>query len=147
MLTWNSECSLNSSRVRPRFVTSSLKLRDRSERFSNDMRHMAHRLHPAALVHLGLVSALRSHCAEVSRNEGMRVEFRVASEVGPIRSGDGRLPLPDYPGSAFGMRLNTPGKVALVEIDQDRHGIHLSIVDKGVGFDLRAPKGAAVWDW
>src|SRR4030095_15913198 len=31
-------------------------LRDRAERFCNELRHMTHQLHPAALEHLGLVS-------------------------------------------------------------------------------------------
>src|SRR5262245_33542861 len=57
-----------------------LNLRDRAERFSNDLRHMTHQLHPAALEHLGLVSALRSHCAEFSRHQAMRVRFDVISE-------------------------------------------------------------------
>ena len=58
-----------------------VKLRDSAERFSDELRRMAHQLHPAALEHLGLVSALRSHCAEFSRHEEMRVGFHVSSEV------------------------------------------------------------------
>src|SRR5262245_35321799 len=62
-----------------------LRLRDRAEELSNDLRHMTHQLHPAALEHLGLVSALRSHCAEFGRNEGIRVSFRVGDEVDSLR--------------------------------------------------------------
>src|SRR5262249_43529202 len=46
-----------------------LRLRDRAEGLCNDLRRMTHQLHPAALEHLGLVAALRSHCLEFSRNE------------------------------------------------------------------------------
>ncbi len=76
-----------------------LNLRDRAERFCNDLRHMTHQLHPAALEHLGLVSALRSHCAEFSRHQEMRVWFDVSSEVRVDESGGGRLSLPDCAGS------------------------------------------------
>jgi two-component system sensor histidine kinase NreB len=114
-----------------------LKLRDHTERLCNDLRHMTHQLHPAALDHLGLVSALRGHCAEFGRNEGMRVWFQVTAEV---RSTDSDLDVCLYRIAQEALRnaaKHSHAKEAWVEIGQHRDGIRLSVVDKGVGFDLR----------
>ena len=61
------------------------KLRDRTEGLVNDLHRMTHELHPAALELLGLVPAMRSHCAEFSANAGIRVWFQVVSELGRVR--------------------------------------------------------------
>ena len=116
------------------------KLRDRAERLCNDLRHMTHQLHPAALEHLGLVSALRSHCAEFSRLEGMRVWFHVSSEV---RSTDPDVAVCLYriaQGAIRNAAKHSQAKEAWVEIGQNRDAIRLSIKDKGVGFDLKTLK-------
>ena len=117
-----------------------LNLRDRAERFSNDLRHMTHQLHPAALEHLGLVSALRGHCAEFSRHEGMRVWFHVS---GQVRSTNPEVAVCLYRIAQEAIRnaaKHSQAKEAWVEIRQQRDAIRLSIVDKGVGFDLRTLK-------
>ena len=116
------------------------RLRDRAERLSNDLRHMTHQLHPAALEHLGLVSALRSHCAEFSRHEAMRVWFHVSAEV---RSTNPDVAVCLYRIAQEAIRnaaKHSQAKEAWVEIGQYRDAIRLSIVDKGVGFDLRTLK-------
>jgi len=117
-----------------------LNLRDRAERFCNDLRHMTHQLHPAALEHLGLVSALRSHCAEFSRHQEFRVWFEDKTEVGPTSS---EVAVCLYRIAQEAIRnaaKHSHAKAAWVEIGQHRDGIHLSIVDKGIGFDLRKLK-------
>jgi signal transduction histidine kinase len=117
-----------------------LNLGDRAKRFCDDLRHMTHQLHPAALEHLGLVSALRSHCAEFSRHEGMRVWFDVSAEV---RSTNSDVAVCLYRIAQEAIRnaaKHSHAKEAWVEIGQHGHAIRLSIVDKGVGFDLRTLK-------
>jgi signal transduction histidine kinase len=116
------------------------KLRDRAERFCIDLRHMTHQLHPAALEHLGLVSALRSHCTEFNQHEAMRVWFQVASEV---RSRDPDVAVCLYRIAQEGIRnaaKHSHAKEAWVEIGGHRDVIRLTIKDKGVGFDLRTLK-------
>ena len=115
------------------------KLRDRSERLANDLRRMTHQLHPAALEHLGLVSALRSHCCEVSENEGIQVRFRAGANVGPVHP-DVAVCLYRIAQEALrNVSKHSHSQQAWVEIDQEDDGILLSIVDKGVGFDGKVP--------
>ena len=63
-------------------VESLLNLRQRAEGLSDDLRHITHQLHPAALEHLGLISALQSHCAEFSRHEGIQTWFVADRDLG-----------------------------------------------------------------
>ena len=39
-------------------------LRERVDQLSDDLRRAAHRLHPSALEHFGLVAAIESHCSD-----------------------------------------------------------------------------------
>jgi signal transduction histidine kinase len=115
-------------------------LRDRAEGLCNDLRRMTHQLHPAALEHLGLISALRSHCAEVGQNEGIKVWFQVCAQLGPMPR---ELSVCFYRIAQEALRnvaKHSRAQEAWVEIGRHRDGIRLSIVDHGVGFDLRMPK-------
>ena len=115
------------------------ELRDRTERLSNDLRRMTHRLHPAILEHLGLIPALSSYCAEFSQSEGIRVWFRVASEVAPMPLETAVCLYRITQEALRNVAKHSSAKEALVEITQNRKETHLSIVDKGVGFDFRIP--------
>jgi signal transduction histidine kinase len=116
------------------------RLRDRAERLSNDLRRMTHRLHPAALEHLGLISALRSHCAEFSRSEVIQVSFHVGAELRSVHP-DVAVCLYRITQEALrNVARHSRSQQASVEINLDTKGIHLSIADKGVGFDLKSMK-------
>jgi signal transduction histidine kinase len=116
------------------------RLQDRTERTSNELRRMTHQLHPAVLEHLGLVSALRSHCCEFSESEGIRIQFRAISE--PVQVG------PEAAGCLYriaqealrNVSKHARAEEAWVEIGQEGDEIRLSIVDKGTGFDAETPK-------
>jgi signal transduction histidine kinase len=115
-------------------------LRDRAEGLCNDLRRITHQLHPAALEHLGLISALRSHCAEVGRNEGIKVRFQVGAELGAMPR---ELAVCLYRITQEALRnvaKHSRTQEAWVEIGRHRDGIRLTIVDKGVGFDSRMPE-------
>jgi signal transduction histidine kinase len=116
------------------------RLRDRAEGLSHDLRRMTHQLHPAALEHLGLISALRSHCVEFSRNEGIRVWFRVGAEVGSTCSEVAVCLYRITQEALRNVAKHSGAQEAWVQIDQRRDEVRLSILDKGVGFDSRIPK-------
>jgi len=116
-----------------------LKLRDRSEGLSNDLHRMTHQLHPAALEHLGLIPALRGHCAEFSRNQGIRVWFQVAPWLAPVPQ-EAAVCLYRITQEALrNVAKHSRAQEACVEINQEGHEIRLRIEDKGVGFDSTIP--------
>jgi signal transduction histidine kinase len=115
------------------------KLRDRTEGLVSDLHRMTHELHPAALEHLGLVSALRSHCGEFSANAGIPVWFRVVSELGRVRPETAVCLYRIAQEALRNVVKHSRAQEAWVEIGQDNAEIHLSIVDKGVGFKNEVP--------
>jgi len=118
------------------------RLRDRSERLANDLRRMTHQLHPAALEHLGLVSALRSHCSEISEDKGIKVRFRVLSEIDRVGPEVAVCLYRIAQEALCNVSKHSSAREAWVEMDQKGDEILLSIGDNGIGFDGDAPKGA-----
>jgi signal transduction histidine kinase len=115
------------------------KLRDRTEGLASDLHRMTHELHPAALELLGLVPALRSHCAEFSANAGIRVWFRVVSELGRVHPETAVCLYRIAQEALRNVAKHSRAEEAWVEIEQGNGEIRLSIVDKGVGFKNEAP--------
>jgi signal transduction histidine kinase len=114
-------------------------LRDRTERLANDVHRMTHQLHPAALEHLGLISALRSHCYEFTENEGIAVQFQVINELGPVQQ-EAAVCLYRVAQEALrNVSKHSRADEAWVKIGRDGDEIRLSIVDKGIGFDGESP--------
>jgi PAS domain S-box-containing protein len=110
-------------------------LRQQVQSIALDVHRISHNLHPAAFVHLGLVSALRRLCREFSEQTRIAIEFTsdAASLETPAEVGialyrvaqEGLTNIARHSGSR---RAN----VSLTE----RSGIlHLTISDTGAGFD------------
>jgi signal transduction histidine kinase len=113
------------------------KLQDRVTGLCDDLHRMTLQLHPASLEQLGLIPALRSHCAEFSRNEGIRVWFQDSASLASIS--------PEVVLCLFRIAQEALRNVARhshahsvwVELDQLRTEIRLRIVDDGIGFDCK----------
>jgi signal transduction histidine kinase len=117
-------------------IASILSLRQRAEGLSDDLRLITHQLHPAALEHLGLISALRSLSAEFSCHEGIRVWFSIEKELGRVPS-DIAICLYRIAQEALrNVAKHSGASEAWVRIVESRDEIQLSIEDKGVGFNL-----------
>lgn len=125
-------------------IESILSLRQRAEGLSNDLRMITHQLHPAALEHLGLISALRSLCGEFSRHEGIRVWFSVEKEFARVPA-DIAICLYRIAQEALRNVVKHSGSsVAWVKIAENRGEIQLSVEDKGAGFKLHASPTAGL---
>jgi len=128
----------------PDLAAAILNLRHRAEGLSNDLRMITHQLHPAALDHLGLISALRSLCGEFSRSEGVRVWFSVDKEIGSVPS---EIAICLYRIAQEALRnvvKHSGSSVAWVRISENRDEIQLSIEDRGVGFRLHSTQTAGL---
>jgi signal transduction histidine kinase len=128
----------------PELAEAILNLRHRAEGLSNDLRMITHQLHPAALEHLGLISALRSLCGEFSRFEGIRVWFSVDKEIGQVPS---EIAICLYRIAQEALRnvvKHSGSSVAWVRITENHDEIQLSIEDRGVGFKLHSTPTAGL---
>ena len=122
-----------------KFVDSILKLRQRAEGLSDDIRQISHQLHPATLEHLGLHSALRSLCAEFSRHSGIRAAFSIELEKKAFEWIPPDIAICLYRITQEALRnvgKHSNAREASIRIHHKRDGIELTIIDKGVGFNL-----------
>jgi PAS domain S-box-containing protein len=116
--------------------SQALHLQKQTIELCNDVRRLSHRLHPAILEHVGLAAALRSYCTELSKNESFEVRVSPTDELGPIHT---EIALTLYRVAQESLRnvakhsRATEARVSLAKLED---GIHLSVSDNGVGFDV-----------
>lgn len=112
-------------------------LQARVAKLSDAVRHIAYQLHPSILDDLGLLVALRSHCEELSRHEGMSVRMthrNVPDSLPP------ELASCLYRVAQEGLRNiirhagTTHASLSLTSASGD---LRLSIRDTGAGFDAK----------
>jgi PAS domain S-box-containing protein len=110
---------------------------------TDDIRRLSHQLHPAVLVHAGLVAGLRAYCADFSENTGIKVDFTVADE--PVVVSDA-IALCLYRVAQEALRNvaeHARTTKAWVRLRREGEAVELSIRDEGVGFDLAAVRKEA----
>ncbi|HET9132434.1 MAG TPA: sensor histidine kinase [Terriglobia bacterium] len=119
-------------------IESISNLRKRAESLSEDLRHFSHQLHPAVLEHLGLHSALRSLCEDFRRNYGISVGFAADADTHGVPR-DIAISLYRITQEALrNVARHSRASEAWIKISRISNVIQLSIMDKGVGFDLRS---------
>ena len=113
-------------------------LRDQTGTLANDLRRVAHGLHPSSLDHLGLTVALRSYTEEFSRSAAMQVQFTsrnvprgVSTEVASCLYRIVQEALRNV-----GKHANS-AKVEIT-LSGKSNRVDLSIRDNGEGFDIEA---------
>jgi len=102
------------------------------------IRRMSHDLHPATLRLVGLTPALRSHCNEVAKRQGVEVRFSSAGDAGPVP--------PDVALCFFRIAQESlrngivHGGATHLNVTLTRSGDQLDLVvaDDGRGFDVGA---------
>jgi PAS domain S-box-containing protein len=111
-------------------------VRDQVEAISSDIHRLSRNLHPAAVVHLGLVAALARLCGEFSEQARITVDF-----VGGLTP-DQRIE-EDLAVALFRVTQEALANVAKhsgansarVSLTEANGSLHLSIADEGTGFD------------
>ena len=116
-----------------------LALQERTGIVVDHVRDLSHHLHPAALEHVGLIQALRTHCADFARQNRLEVRFNADGALEPLPR-DVAVCL--YRIVQEGLRnvANHAGVgEASVSLTQKSGLVELRIVDQGRGFDRNGP--------
>jgi signal transduction histidine kinase len=113
------------------------QIRVRVEQLSEEVRQISHRLHPALLEHLGLVSALRSCCSEFEESRRIEVRFVCEASTSQIP-----FPIATCLYRIVQEALNNVAKHAnasriVVRLLLAEHNITLSVADDGHGFEIQ----------
>jgi two-component system, NarL family, sensor kinase len=112
------------------------EMRGELVRLSEDVHALSRQLHPSILDDLGLVDALRSECACVTRREGVAVAYRSEDVSGPLPK-DMALCVYRVAQEALRNVVKHAGteeaRVALIRSGRE---LILTVSDRGVGFDM-----------
>ena len=110
-------------------------LQARTQTLIEDVRRLSHQLHPTALRHMGLPSALKAHCIEVERQHDLQVSFSGDHYLGEIPAVES---LCLYRVSQEALRnaaVHADARRVGVTLRKVGEGIELLVVDDGKGFD------------
>jgi PAS domain S-box-containing protein len=113
-----------------------IRLQRLAMNLSDDVRSMSHDLHPSALEHLGLPSALKSHCAELSKGIGLQVKLTIRNLPEAIPQ-DVTLCLYRVAQECLhNVARHSGTRECRVVLKGANAGLQLSVSDAGVGFDM-----------
>jgi signal transduction histidine kinase len=127
------EHNLPKSQVEER--TIALKMLAETKEMSADMRSLSHQLHSSRLELVGLVSALRGLCEEITKNYKITVHF-TGPEFPPNLTKDMELCLFRVAQEALANVVkHSQASSAHVELGSNANGVSLCIADAGKGFD------------
>jgi PAS domain S-box-containing protein len=110
-------------------------LYDSLGRVADDVRHIAHELHPSILEHFGLAVALRSCCEEFSKLEDIKVRFRQHEAPENIPADAALCLYRVAQESLRNIAKHSGTKAASVVLAGAAGAIHLAVIDRGKGFD------------
>jgi signal transduction histidine kinase len=103
---------------------------------SKDVHRLSHELHPAALEQLGLVVAARALCAEFSKKQGVEVCFTEHAVPSQLPEQVSLCLYRILQESLQNVAKHSEASIVKVELDRGLDGVHLTVEDDGIGFDL-----------
>jgi signal transduction histidine kinase len=112
------------------------KIRLQCSNLTSDVQALSHELHPSILDNLGLATAVKSLCREISEESGKTVEFLERNIPGSL-SGDVSLAIFRVIQEALHNAIRYSGDGHIVVRLQGCWGkIELEVCDRGIGFEV-----------
>lgn len=113
------------------------ELQRRTTELTDDVRRLSHRLHPATMEHVGLVTALKSYCAQFSSTAGIPVQTNLPDDLEPV-SPDVALCLYRITQESLqNITKHSGAREACVTLTKKDGHLRLFVSDAGVGFDVQ----------
>jgi signal transduction histidine kinase len=120
----------------PQGIAESLdELRQDTVDVADDVHRLSHRLHSSTLDYLGLVPALQKLVNEFSGRYGIDIEFTHTSVPSPLPSDVSLCLFRVTEESLTNIAKHSQAASGQVQLRGAADGLHLTIVDTGVGFD------------
>lgn len=108
---------------------------------AKDLQRVARELHPSALEQLGLVPALQQHCREVREREGVTVHLTAQLGDRSVEPNVGLCLFRIVQEALRNVVRHSKAEEADVVLQSQPDGLHLTIQDRGTGFDTnRVPE-------
>jgi signal transduction histidine kinase len=104
-----------------------------------DLHSLSHRLHSSTLESLGLVAGLRSLCNEFSRQNGLQVEFAHENVPSGVAAETALCVFRVAQEALRNIKKHSGASRADVRLEWAPEELHLSVSDRGSGFDSSKP--------
>lgn len=107
---------------------------------ADSVRRLSHDLHPATLGLLGLASAIKGHCMEVRKGQGVDVRFIADGDLGHI---DREVAVCLFRMAQEAIRnglVHGGARHLVVSLARPGNDVELTVADDGVGFDPEAAR-------
>jgi len=111
--------------------------RKRISDLGRDIQALSHRLHSSKLEYLGLVSAAKSFCQELSEQRNVRIEFKHSDIPATIPKEISLCLFRVLQEALQNAARHSGAQDFAVEVNGTQDGIRLSVSDLGIGFDWR----------
>ena len=102
-----------------------------------DIQALSHRLHSSKLEYLGLVTAVKSFCHELSEQRHVRIEFKHSDIPATIPKEISLCLFRVLQEALQNAVKHSTEQTFTVELHGTKEGISLTVIDSGVGFDWR----------
>lgn len=111
-------------------------LEQRAAAAAETIRRLSHDLHPATLSHVGLVDAIRAHCADIERRHHARVRVELGGDLPLLGGGPATVSLYRIFQEAVRNALtHGAARTIVVSLSLHRSELRLAVMDDGLGFD------------
>jgi len=113
------------------------QVRQRLTDLGQDIQGLSHRLHSSKLEYLGLVTAARSFCRELSEQRSVQIEFKHSAIPAAVPKEVSLCLFRVLQESLQNAVKHSGVQDFTVEMHGTQDGIHLTVSDSGIGFDQR----------
>lgn len=113
-------------------------LRKQTKEIASDIQHISHDLHPAKLEHLGLISAVKALCRDVSAHKHIRIDVTAPSVSSSIPQNVGLCLYRVVQEALQNVVKHSGSDEARVILSVNKNAVDLSISDSGIGFDCES---------
>jgi PAS domain S-box-containing protein len=113
-------------------------LQTQTQEIAFEIHRLSYKLHPSKLDHLGLTTALRGLCDEISESPNLKVEFQ---QSGPVSVPPKEITLCLFRIAQEGLRncvKHSRANLVRVVLAKNKNSIRLSVSDNGCGFDTKS---------
>jgi PAS domain S-box-containing protein len=115
------------------------QLSDRASKLGDDLHSLSHRLHSSTLETLGLVAGVKAFCREFAEQQGVQVDFVHENVPRRVPADDALCMFRITQEALRNVKRHSGADRAEVRLEQLDGRLHLSVSDRGRGFDPNTP--------
>jgi PAS domain S-box-containing protein len=113
----------------------------RTQDIASEIHNLSRQLHPSILDELGLVTAVRSYCGEISRQHGIEIIFNHDDVSSSISKSVSLCLYRIVQEAVQNVIKHSRAQKAQIELAERSGVLHLRVSDSGVGFDINSLQG------